>query len=96
MLEKLTAQTFGSHIGSVYRVVLREGALELTLDAVETRSGGSPDRRLQFSLIFIGPPGVHLPQQIYALEHAVLGSLELFLVPLGPEPRGQRYEAAFA
>jgi hypothetical protein len=36
-----------------------------------------------------------LPQHIYALEHTSLGKLELFLVPIGPDERGMRYQAVF-
>jgi hypothetical protein len=40
-----------------------------------------------------------MPQAIYPLEHQALGRMEIFLVPIGPDPRGKRkgmqYEAAF-
>ena len=42
-------------------------------------------------LLFRGPSLPILPQRIYPLEHAALGRLELFIVPIGP---GQ-YEAIF-
>ncbi len=41
------------------------------------------------------PAESHLEQAIYALEHAEMGMLELFLVPLGPHEDGMRYEAVF-
>jgi hypothetical protein len=34
-----------------------------------------------------------LPQQIYLLKHAELGALSLFLVPVGLDEQGARYEA---
>jgi hypothetical protein len=37
-----------------------------------------------------------LPQGIQRLSHAELGELDLFLVPIGPDAQGMRYEAAFA
>lgn len=60
--------------------------------------GAGPDgqERLQFSLIFRGPTTPVLPQHTYQITHAELGELELFLVALGPDAEGMRYEAAFA
>jgi hypothetical protein len=36
-----------------------------------------------------------LPQRIYRLEHDELGALDLFLVPIGRDDSGVRYEAVF-
>lgn len=72
-------------------------ALELTLAEVQrfgTQSTGP--RSDPFGLIFLGPPQPILAQRIHSLRHAVLGVVELFLVPIGPAPDGrQRYEAIF-
>ena len=58
--------------------------------------GGSPFGREQpFSLLFRGPLRPLLPQQITTLEHDTLGVLEIFIVPVGPDEYGQRYEAIF-
>jgi hypothetical protein len=50
---------------------------------------------MPFSIIFRGPSGQSLPQRIYRLEHAQLGTLDLFLVPIGPDGVGMCYEAVF-
>jgi uncharacterized protein DUF6916 len=71
--------------------------LELAEATQSTVPGGvGPDgrQRLQFSLVFRGQAG--LAQGTYRLEHAELGELDLFLVPIGPEDGSMRYEAAFA
>ena len=49
------------------------------------------------SLIFAGSSSPLLPQQLYQMEHEKLGTLQLFVVPIGPDPEGQRmrYEVAF-
>ncbi|MEZ0578981.1 hypothetical protein [Nocardioides sp. MH1] len=52
--------------------------------------------RQQFSLLFRGPADLQLLQGLWLLEHDGLGELALFLVPLGPDAEGPRYEAAFA
>jgi hypothetical protein len=41
-------------------------------------------------------PGVVLPQQIYSLDHASMGRLSIFLVPIGADAGGTQYEAIFS
>jgi hypothetical protein len=53
------------------------------------RKGGA------FALTFMSPPGPFLQQSTYPLEHPALGTLELFIVPLGPKAGGNSYEAVF-
>ena len=36
-----------------------------------------------------------LDQDVTPLEHATLSTLEIFLVPIGPDSKGQRYQAIF-
>ena len=67
---------------------------EVELAEVSATDNPGPSRS-QFSLLFRGGPSPPLPQGIRTLEHARLGRLELFLVPLGPDASGQRYEAVF-
>lgn len=56
---------------------------------------GAP--REPFSLLFrAATRQFYLPQKIYALEHTQLGACELFLVPLGPDATGMRFEAILA
>ena len=103
MLEALTAGTFEARIGSTFRIVRDEGpALESELEAVEG-GGGEPAAaaraaglREPFSIVLRGPAEPLLPQRIYRLEHDELGPLELFLVPIGQDADGTRYEAVFA
>jgi hypothetical protein len=63
------------------------------IDVSQTPGEEAP--RAPFSLVFRGGPDSPLSQRIYRLEHEQLGSLDLFLVPLGPDAAGQRYEAVF-
>jgi hypothetical protein len=48
-----------------------------------------------FSLLFLGPADRLLPQRIYAFECEPLGRFDLFIVPIGRDDTGVRYEAAF-
>ena len=98
----LTFDLFAGRVGEPFEVGA-DGVPAVTMelaDAVEgTEPGGpGPDggQRRQFSLVFRGPAGPVLPQATYRLDHAELGELELFLVPIGPDAGGMRYEAAFA
>lgn len=56
------------------------------------RQGGN---REAYSLLFCGSMQPIFPQGIYRITHAVLGELELFLVPIGPQADGMGYEAVF-
>jgi hypothetical protein len=68
--------------------------LQLSVDAVDAL----PPHRLRehpFSLVLRGPRTPLLPQATYPLRHPRLGTIELFLVPLGQDAQATRYEALF-
>jgi len=46
-------------------------------------------------LLFKGPRTVVLPQQTYQMEHPVLGTLALFLVPVRQDDNATYYESVF-
>jgi hypothetical protein len=48
-----------------------------------------------FSIVLRGPSEPVIAQRIFALTHVSLGTLDLFLVPIGPDEQGMRYEAVF-
>ncbi len=89
MPQPSTLPDFMVHVGTKFRVAAGfESALELELiDAVALPSRPAPPgvREDPFSLGFRGPFAPALPQTIHTLEHAALGTLTLFLVPIGPE-----------
>jgi hypothetical protein len=100
----LTLAAFSPHVGSAFLIDLGEkGPVELTL--VEVRdlgtaprpaSGpGSENRARAFALTFRGVGASMLPQRIYEFRHEVLGILSIFIVPIGPDEAGMRYEAIF-
>lgn len=98
----LTYDLFADRVGEAFDVTLQEGpdiSLEL-VDATESAEPGGPgpdgQERQQFSLVFRGPATLALTQATYRLDHAELGELDLFLVPIGRDSEGVRYEAAFA
>ncbi|HKE12143.1 MAG TPA: hypothetical protein VKE73_11280 [Myxococcota bacterium] len=94
--EILRLDHFTPCVGQVFGLTHEGGVLELLLRRADSAGTHAPaGERAGFSLEFLGPPGPLLPQRIYRLEHPGLGSLEIFLVPLGREDRGVRYEAVF-
>jgi hypothetical protein len=100
MLENFTIETFSEHLGSPFRIHL-DGSEQFDVELISaTALGGSTgdevaDLRQPFSIVFRGPGDLVLPQRIYRMEHDQIGSFELFIVPIGPDEKGLRYEAIF-
>lgn len=95
-LEDVTLAMFEPLVGDTFALDAGAGEpLELVLTAA-TPAGEQPGGRAPFSLAFHGPREPLLPQSIYRLEHAALGALEIFVVPLGQDADATRYEAIFA
>ncbi len=97
MLEILTPADFAKCLNDAFDLRLESATLALELIKVDELGTDPPDdgRRQPFSLIFRGPEEPILPQRIYALEHATMGRLEIFLVPIGPDEAGMCYQAVF-
>jgi hypothetical protein len=97
----LTYDDFAGRVGESFEVAVGDEALPLELieATVSPEAGGrgpGGEERQQFSLLFRGPLDAALPQGSYRLRQSGADALELFLVPLGPDGFGMRYEAAFA
>jgi len=90
--EKLCIQDFAPYLHRHFHVVQPEG-YELELVEVNDLSKGSQD---QFSVIFVSPVSPWLQQGIYTLHHPRAFEMTLFLVPIGPNAQGMRYEAVFS
>ena len=97
MIESLTVESFDDRIGERFRVPVAEHELLiLELIKVESTSGEVPEgRRRPFSLTFRGPTTPVLGQATVPIEHDDLRGLALFLVPIGPDDQGMRYQASF-
>lgn len=98
MAADLTEKEFSKHVNTKFRARL-EAEAEVNLELVEVKgySGRPGDEQgmERFSLFFRGPAKPHLPQSTYSLAHDGMGTFELFLVPIGPDGEGTRYEAVF-
>ena len=96
----LSMSLFAERSGSRFRIV-PESAPALDVELVDVQSlgaprPGDPGAREPFSLIFRGPVERTLPQRTYRMEHVTLGAIDIFIVPVGPDEVGMRYQAIFA
>lgn len=90
MIERLTADDFAPLAGQTFG--LPEPLPALTLASVTpSRRPAPPPARQGFSLLFRGAAQPQFGQGIYPLTHPALGTLEVFLVPVG----AGEYEAVF-
>lgn len=91
--ERLAAclsQTFALDWGPAQTIPTQ--LIEVTPRGRADPNGG---RRQAFSAVFRAPREPVLPQGIYPVQIAALGSLDLFLVPVGQDAAGTLYEAVF-
>lgn len=97
MLDKLTPASFEQHLGSRFRLDLGEaGSEDFELVKVQRYTAELRGPRTEpFSVYFLGSSPRILQQQIYRLEHEALGTLELFITPVGREGQRIHYEAVF-
>jgi hypothetical protein len=93
MLENLTCQSFIPHLNSVFRV--GSDAEWIAVELVEVSEPRLSRRTEAFSLVFRGPSSTFLQQAMYRFQHAEIGDLDLFIVPIGRDEHGLYYEAVF-
>ena len=89
MFQPLEGKTFS--IGSGVEAL--EADLINISDLLEIDDGVVQSR--QFSLVWRGPVDKVLDQGTYTVSHPDIGDLQLFLVTIGPDEHGMRYEAVF-
>lgn len=94
MDEKLTKEAFSENLNTRFRLPLGDSnAAELEL--IEVVENVATPAQEQFSVFFRGPLEYFFPQHTYHLEHEKLGEMDIFIVPIGKEEHGFRYEAVF-
>ena len=93
-LGTLKLEDFSPHVNEDFEIKFSQHDPAQLKLAEAVAVGGSSRDGGGFSLHFVG--GVAgLPQGVYPMEHGKLGTLEIFLVPTGPEPNGHGYHAVF-
>jgi hypothetical protein len=92
---RLVFEDFEQRAGGIFK--LSDPAVAFRLEEVTLLPArlAVPDLRPPFSLIFIGPGDMILPQRLYQLTHEEMGEVTIFLVPIGKDDRGVLYQAIF-
>ena len=94
MLENLHLNSFSEHLNTKFRAHTTDDKC-VELELIEATDLGSNARQEQFSMLFRGPLDTALDQRMYKIEHASLGSFDLFVVPIGKDQSGRNYEVIF-
>ena len=101
-LAQISSADFAPHLHEMFQVYYGAlGPLLLELVEVKTSPTRNPhNQRQPFSLIFLGPKSDrYLVQRAYRFVQETLGTLDLFIVPLGPAPTDRermQYQAIFS
>lgn len=102
MTSQLEKTAFSNFLNDRFQVQITDTeSFAFTLVEVESlKENGSGRKSVQvrpepFSLIFMGPSQPIFKQRIYNLTHPRLGSMDIFLVPVGETEAGIEYQAVF-
>ncbi len=98
MSEFQTEEEFRQHLNTPFRLqVNAPKPIDLTLVGVESRPSDATEQQgmERFSVVFLGSPEFLLPQNTYRLVHPEMGEFDIFLVAIGKETDGYRYEAVY-
>lgn len=98
MSEFQTAEEFRPHLNTPFRLqVNAPKPIDLMLVGVESRPSDATEEQgmERFSVFFKGSLEFLLPQSTYRLIHPQMGEFDVFLVAVGQEPDGYRYEAVY-
>lgn len=86
---------FRAHVGSDFAIDCRGTTILLRL--AEVVDHGTANGTQQYALLFHGPAAPVLPDAIYAVEHRVLGTIEIFIAPIvGSNAARIVYQACFS
>jgi hypothetical protein len=98
MSARPTEEDFRRHLGTKFGVRV-ETPRPLELELAEIKSYSSTNKEHggmeRFSLFFHGPGDIMLKQGTFTLDHPEMGEVMLFMVPIGRDERGVRYEVVF-
>jgi hypothetical protein len=97
MAASLTEEEFSKHVNTIFSINLEDqSAVDLELVQVEgyMNRPGDAEGMERFSVFFRGPKPL-LPQSTYSLSNEGMGTIDIFLVPIGVDGDGFRYEAVF-
>lgn len=94
MSSPLEHNVFAGLLNSRFRVVL-DGPDLVELELVNVSDLQVSDRQEEFTITFVGANNQFLGQGIRSLQHDQIGTIELFVVPIGQDQSGFQYESVF-
>jgi hypothetical protein len=90
----LVFETFADRVGEAFQI-----DVDPATSVATTLTSAAPHDEQRaasgFSRVFTGPLEPLLPQGTYRLVHDELNDLDIFIVPIGRDEGGVRYEAVF-
>jgi len=92
------ADSFSQHLNTKFQIYVDSSEpveLELVEVAVRASEPNEPAGMERFSTFFYGASNAFLPQQTYEVSHPEMGQMLIFLVAIGQDQKGYRYEAVF-
>ena len=93
-LAKVQCADFAACVNQDFEIATTAGPVILQL--FEARSRPAPDAgRDPFTLTFLGPAPLRLPQGIYRMSNAQMGEMEIFLVQIAADQTSSTFEAVF-
>ena len=98
MSDMQTEAEYSRNLNTKFRLLVdAPQPIDLTLVEVTPRKVEAHEEQgmERFSAVFMGPREFLLPQQIYRVSHPDMGEFDIFLVALGQEPEGFKYEAVY-
>ena len=96
MMELLTIDHFAGCVNETFRAALNDGDIEFVLVEARPLDKAPPNAlRHPFSLLFRNGSAFLFPQQIYRMNHELVGSFDVFLVPVARDLDGFLYQAVF-
>lgn len=96
MLEALTKENWETCLNHDFQVQIDDQhAVDMRLVSVSGFGRSLNGQREAYSLLFQGPGQPMLAQRIYRMMQTQLGSMDIFLVPVGRDSGSIQYEAVF-
>jgi hypothetical protein len=91
MIDRLNSKSFSEQLNTTFQVNVPELGV-LPLELIEVKEYEYNPGVEQFILIFRGPKSPWFPQKIHTLQHDVLGTMDLFIGPMGLDDKGMQYQ----
>lgn len=96
-MQLLSIQNFAGAANQAFEISMGESAMSVTLIEVKplTPQPFPGMLRQPFSLLFKSASKVILPQKLYRLTNATMGSIDMFLVPVAQDGGAVVYQAVY-